>query len=38
MQKTNFMAAHNAFAHKQARTAYYVMRDEVSFIPEKIFV
>jgi transposase len=38
MQKTNFMAAHNALAHKLARAAYYVMRDEVNFIPEKIFV
>ena len=38
MQKTNFMAAHNALAHKLARAAYYVMRDEVLFIPEKIFV
>jgi transposase len=38
MQKTNFMAAHNALAHKLARASYYVMRDEVNFIPEKIFV
>lgn len=38
MQKTNFMAAHNALAHKLARAAYYVMRDEVLFMPEKIFV
>lgn len=38
MQKTNFMAAHNALAHKLARAAYYVMRDNVNFIPEKIFV
>jgi transposase len=37
MQKTNFMVAHNALAHKLARAAYYVMRDEVDFIPEKIF-
>ena len=38
MQKTNFMVAHNALAHKLARAAYYVMKDGVSFIPEKIFV
>ena len=38
MQKTNFMAAHNALAHKLARASYYVMRDEVNFMPEKIFV
>ncbi len=37
MQKTNFMAAHNALAHKLARAAYYVMRDNVVFQPEKIF-
>ncbi|MDA8105778.1 MAG: IS110 family transposase [Nitrospiraceae bacterium] len=37
MQKTNFMAAHNALAHKLVRAAYYVMRDQVDFAPEKIF-
>jgi transposase len=37
MQKTNFMAAHNALAHKLARAAFYVMRDQVLFIPEKTF-
>jgi transposase len=37
MQKTNFMVAHNALAHKLARAAYYVMRDQVLFIPEKTF-
>lgn len=37
MQKTNMMVAHNALAHKLARAAYYVMRDDVSFRPEKIF-
>jgi transposase len=37
MQKTNFMVAHNAIAHKLARAAYYIMRDQVSFIPEKLF-
>ena len=36
-QKTNFMAAHNALAHKLARAAYYVMRDNVVFRPEKVF-
>src|SRR5512142_769119 len=34
MQKTNFMAAHNALAHKLARAAYYVMKDEINFMPE----
>ena len=38
MQKTNFMVAHNALSHKLARAAYYIMKDGVSFIPEKIFV
>ena len=38
MQKTNFMVAHNALAHKLARAAYFVMRDEVIFQPKKIFV
>lgn len=37
MQQTNFMAAHNALAHKLARAAYYVMRDKVIFQPEKLF-
>ena len=37
MRKTNFMAAHNALVHKLARAAYYVMRDQVNFVPEKIF-
>jgi len=37
MQKTNFMCAHDALAHKLARAAYYVMRDDVVFQPEKIF-
>ncbi len=37
MQKTNFMCAHNALAHKLARAAYYVMRDQVPFMPEKLF-
>jgi transposase len=37
MQKTNRMVAHNALAHKLARAAYYVMRDNVVFKSEKIF-
>ena len=37
MQKTNFMIAHNALAHKLARAAYYIMRDQVPFMPEKLF-
>jgi transposase len=37
MQKTNFMVAHSALAHKLARAAYYIMRDQVPFRPEKLF-
>lgn len=37
LQKTNKMIAHNALAHKLARAAYYVMRDDVDFKPEKLF-
>jgi transposase len=37
MQATNFMTAHAALAHKLARAAYYVMRDQVPFMPEKLF-
>lgn len=37
MQKTNFMTAHNALAHKLARAAYYIMRDHVPFMSEKLF-
>jgi transposase len=37
MQKTNFMVAHSALAHKLARAAYYVMRDQVPYRPEKLF-
>lgn len=37
MQRTNFMVAHSALAHKLARAAYYIMKDEVSFMPEKLF-
>jgi len=38
MQKTNFMVAHNALSHKLAKAVYYIMKDGVSFMPEKIFV
>ena len=37
MQKTNLMTAHSALAHKIARAAYYVMRDQVAFNPKKLF-
>ena len=37
MQRTNFMTAHNALAHKLARAAYYIMRDKVQFMPDKLF-
>lgn len=37
LRKTNFMVAHAALAHKLARAAYYIMRDQVVFAPEKIF-
>lgn len=37
LQKTQAMVAHNALAHKLARAAYYVIRDEVPFMPEKVF-
>lgn len=37
MQKTNRMAAHNALAHKLARAAYYIMRDQVPFVPSRMF-
>ena len=38
MHKTNFMVAHSALSHKLARAAYFVMRDQVPFRPEKLFV
>jgi len=37
MQKTNFMVAHMALGHKLAKGAYYIMRDQVPFCPEKLF-
>ena len=36
-QRTNLMVAHRALAHKLARAAYYLMRDQVPFQPEKLF-
>jgi transposase len=38
MHKTNRMVAHNALSHKLAKAAYYIMKDGVSFMPEKVFV
>jgi len=37
MQKTNAAVAHSALAHKLARAAYYGLRDQVPFQPEKLF-
>lgn len=37
LKKGNFMIAHAALAHKLARAAYYVMRDQVIFVSEKTF-
>jgi len=37
MQKTNAAVAHSALSHKLARAAYYVMKDQVPFRPEKLF-
>jgi transposase len=37
MHKTNFMVAHNALAHKLARAAYHIMKNQVAFMPEKLF-
>lgn len=37
LNKTNFMVAHSALAHKLARAAFYVMRDQVPFQSEKLF-
>lgn len=36
-QKTNRMVAHQALAHKLARSAYFIMRDKVPFMAEKLF-
>jgi transposase len=35
--KKNFMVAHSSLAHKLTRAAYYVMRDQVAFDPQKLF-
>ncbi len=35
--KTNRMVAHAALAHKLARAGYYIMRDQASFMPERLF-
>ncbi len=35
--KKNFMVAHSALAHKLARAAYYVIRDQVAFDGQKLF-
>jgi transposase len=35
--KSNRMVAHNALAHKLARAAYFIMKDRVEFMPEKLF-
>jgi transposase len=37
LRKSNFMVAHAALAHKLARAAYHIMKDQVPFMPEKIF-
>jgi hypothetical protein len=38
VQRSNRMVAHQALAHKLARAAYYyIMRDDVPFMPEKLF-
>src|SRR3989337_147443 len=37
MQKSNPAVAHSALSHKLARAAYYIMRDQVTFRPEKLF-
>ena len=37
MRQTNSMVAYSALAHKLARAGYYVMKDQVPFMPEKLF-
>jgi hypothetical protein len=37
MRKTNFMVAHGALAHKLSRAAHYLMKDQVPFMPGKLF-
>ena len=36
-QRRNRMVAHQALAHKLARAEYYIMRDDVPFMSEKLF-
>jgi len=36
-RRTNAPVAHNALANKLSRAAYYIMRDGVSFMPDKMF-
>lgn len=36
-QKTNFMVAHQALAHKLTRAAYYIIKDQTPFGHEKLF-
>ena len=36
-RETNRMVAHQALAHKLARAAYYMMRDDVPYMEEKLF-
>jgi len=36
-QRTNRMVAHQALSHKLARAAYYIMRDDVPFMADKLF-
>jgi transposase len=37
LSRTNFMVAHNALAHKLARAAYYIIRDNVPFDETKLY-
>jgi transposase len=37
LSKKNLMIAHNALAHKLARAAYYIMRDNVAFEEAKLY-
>jgi len=37
LQKTNFMIAHSALAHKLARATYHVIKEQKPFMPEKLF-
>ena len=37
LQKTNFMVAHSALAHKLVRATYHVLKEQTPFMPEKLF-